>query len=68
MLVAPTNRQFLGLTVRVFDPNTGKALEENEVIDLEAIDYDKKIHFLQVLAEGDLQEVSAKVNSKKDKE
>lgn len=63
MLLTPTNRQFQGLTVRVIDPETGRYIEKDEIIDLETLDYDKKNHYLSILKDGDLTEVSSRQSS-----
>ena len=54
MKLVPTNRMVNGLVTRVFDPETGQALAENEVIDLDNQTFYRKQHFLRVMKEGDL--------------
>ena len=56
MLVISTNRQINGKTVLVTDPQTGQFLNPSEPIDLDTVDFEKKLFYLRALEQGDLQE------------
>lgn len=62
MIVGLTNRQFNGLTTRVFDPETGVAFPEDAHIDLDLYPFEKQQHFLRIVQDGDLVEVQVKTN------
>lgn len=57
MLVTPANKLIDGMEIKVFDPDAGKALARDAVIDLDAIPYTKRQHYLRIVADGDLVEV-----------
>jgi ribosomal protein L5 len=63
MLVTPKNREFQGITVKVFDPETNRELGSDEVIDLDTISFDKSQHYQRVLRDGDL--IEAKIKTSK---
>jgi hypothetical protein len=55
MKVVPNNRMVNGLVNRVFDPETGYQLT-NEPIELDTLDFHKRLHYRQLLNNGDLVE------------
>lgn len=63
MLVTPTNKLINGMETKVFDPDTGKALARDAIIDLDALHFAKQQHYLRILADGDLVEVRKEAKS-----
>lgn len=60
MLLTPANKE-----IKVFDPDTGRALKRDQVLDLDAMPTTKKQHYLRILADGDLVEVQPEVKPSK---
>ena len=56
MLVVPANRSINGQQILVVDPQTGQFLSPGVQIDLDAVDFDKKMHYMRALEQGDLVE------------
>lgn len=61
MLVTPANKLIDGMEIKVFDPDTGKALARDAIIDMDAIPYTKRQHYFRILADGDLVEIRPEV-------
>lgn len=61
MKLTPANKTIDGIEIRVFDPDTGRALEPDAVIDMDALPTTKKQHYLRIMVEGDLVEVQPEV-------
>jgi hypothetical protein len=55
MLVIPTTRQINGDQILVRDPQTGKPVEFGIPIDLDTVDFDKQMHYLRALEQGDFE-------------
>ncbi len=64
MKLTPANRQIDGIEIKVFDPDTGRALARDAVIDLDTLPTTKQQHYLRILADGDLVEVIADPEAK----
>lgn len=54
MILTPTNRMVEGLVTRIFDPQTGKSLDEKAVIDVDTLSYPVAQHFIRAFMEGDM--------------
>lgn len=55
MKVIATNRQINGKQVLVTDPQTGEFIQPGTPIDLDTVDFDKQLHYLRALEQGDLE-------------